>query len=197
MFKILYRKMRLRTLLIFILLAGGLFQCYASESFQDSVKRVTVKITATEKSRALNFDSLLDSRQAEMEKASASSSPSKSFRRNYSSTEKVTSENTSSPEKEARQQGSASRPKKRVVEKPQESQSATVQNHSENDHKEEITDDSESSASTSSNIKTSRAYLWVGIMLMVVGIVLGILFGKTAFLISLAGIVFVVIGYVV
>ncbi|MBC7914645.1 MAG: UbiA prenyltransferase family protein [Pyrinomonadaceae bacterium] len=48
-----------------------------------------------------------------------------------------------------------------------------------------------------SNIKTSKTYLWVGIVLVVVGMILGILFGKTALLISIAGMVFVIIGYTI
>jgi hypothetical protein len=34
-------------------------------------------------------------------------------------------------------------------------------------------------------------------MLIVVGVILGILFGKTALLISIAGMVFVIIGYTI
>jgi uncharacterized membrane protein len=49
--------------------------------------------------------------------------------------------------------------------------------------------------SVSPALKSSRTYLWVGIMLMVVGVILGILFGKTALLISVAGLIFVIIGY--
>jgi membrane protein CcdC involved in cytochrome C biogenesis len=46
-------------------------------------------------------------------------------------------------------------------------------------------------------LKTSKTYMWIGIVLVVVGIIMGILFGKTALLISLAGMVFVIIGYAI
>lgn len=52
-------------------------------------------------------------------------------------------------------------------------------------------------ANNQSILQTSRTYLWVGTALVVIGMILGILFGKTALLVSIAGIVFVIIGYTI
>jgi hypothetical protein len=60
-----------------------------------------------------------------------------------------------------------------------------------------INEDEKVEASEPGNFKTSRAYLWVGFMLIVIGAILGILFGKTALLVSIAGMVFVIIGYTI
>lgn len=40
-------------------------------------------------------------------------------------------------------------------------------------------------------------YFWIGIFLIVTGIVFGLLFGKIAFLISLAGLIFIIIGVLI
>jgi hypothetical protein len=65
--------MRLRFLFIFILVGICLSETHAArnEFFQDSVRRVTVKITATEKASTLDFDSLLNAKAAEMERNEA------------------------------------------------------------------------------------------------------------------------------
>ncbi|RZL20408.1 MAG: hypothetical protein EOO96_25145 [Pedobacter sp.] len=51
------------------------------------------------------------------------------------------------------------------------------------------------------NATTSKAnsfsYIWIGIFLMVAGVVLGLLFGKPAFLISFVGIVFITLGLII
>lgn len=38
------------------------------------------------------------------------------------------------------------------------------------------------------------SYVWIGIILIVLGIVLGMLFGRTAFLLSFIGVVFILLG---
>lgn len=43
----------------------------------------------------------------------------------------------------------------------------------------------------------SFSYIWIGIFLIVAGVVLGLLFGKPALLISFVGIVFVVLGIII
>ncbi len=40
-------------------------------------------------------------------------------------------------------------------------------------------------------------YIWIGFFLMLAGFVLGLLFGKPAFLVSVAGVVFIVLGFMV
>ncbi|MNK08670.1 hypothetical protein D3C87_266130 [compost metagenome] len=51
------------------------------------------------------------------------------------------------------------------------------------------------------NATTSKAnsfsYIWIGIFLMLAGVVLGLLFGKPAFLISFVGIVFITLGLII
>lgn len=43
----------------------------------------------------------------------------------------------------------------------------------------------------------SFSYIWIGIFLIVAGVVLGLLFGKPAFLISFVGVVFITLGLVI
>ncbi|SOD17456.1 hypothetical protein [Pedobacter xixiisoli] len=48
------------------------------------------------------------------------------------------------------------------------------------------------------NVKAnSSSYIWIGIFLIVAGVVLGLLFGKPAFLISFVGVVFVALGMII
>lgn len=43
----------------------------------------------------------------------------------------------------------------------------------------------------------STSYIWIGIFLIIAGVVLGLLFGKPAFLISFVGVVFVALGMII
>lgn len=50
---------------------------------------------------------------------------------------------------------------------------------------------------THSSKVNSFSYIWIGAFLIVAGLVLGLLFGKPAFLISFVGVVFIVLGIVI
>ncbi len=41
------------------------------------------------------------------------------------------------------------------------------------------------------------SYIWIGVFLVLAGLVLGLLFGKAAFLVSFAGVVFLVLGFLI
>ncbi len=43
----------------------------------------------------------------------------------------------------------------------------------------------------------STSYIWIGVFLIIAGVVLGLLFGKPAFLISFVGVVFVALGIII
>lgn len=43
----------------------------------------------------------------------------------------------------------------------------------------------------------STSYIWIGVFLIIAGVVLGLLFGKPAFLISFVGVVFVALGVII
>lgn len=51
--------------------------------------------------------------------------------------------------------------------------------------------------STNSANINSFSYIWIGIFLIVAGLVLGLLFGKPAFLISFVGVVFIALGLII
>ena len=57
---------------------------------------------------------------------------------------------------------------------------------------EELAEERYNAKSTS-----SFSYVWIGIFLTIAGVVLGLLFGRPAFLISFVGIVFVIIGLII
>jgi len=50
---------------------------------------------------------------------------------------------------------------------------------------------------THSTKVNSFSYIWIGIFLIVAGLVLGLLFGKPAFLISFVGIIFIALGLII
>ena len=41
------------------------------------------------------------------------------------------------------------------------------------------------------------SYIWIGVFLVIAGLVLGLLFGKPAFLVSFAGLVFLILGFLI
>jgi len=51
--------------------------------------------------------------------------------------------------------------------------------------------------SSQNNQSNAFSYIWIGAFLVVAGLVLGLLFGKPAFLISFVGVVFIVLGIVI
>ena len=58
-------------------------------------------------------------------------------------------------------------------------------------------DNKEVAKITHSSKVNSFSYIWIGAFLIVAGLVLGLLFGKPAFLISFVGVVFIVLGIVI
>lgn len=182
---------------------------------QDTVKRVTIKITASERPRVLDFDSLIKSQQT----AKPVSSPKPTTRSNNKSSNPKNSAGrvpTGSPA--VRKPASETLPPTATRQLQTSSKTSTAnagakaanapsvkQNpkpsakapeghtHQEEINQAQVVD--EKTVIEPTDAKTSRTYLWVGFMLIVVGVILGILFGKTALLISIAGLVFVIIGY--
>lgn len=190
----------MRILYLLILLAGILRPAYALNGkglVQDSIKQVTIKVTAAEKPKELSFDSLVKSREVTkpVSKPAATKAPSLRARstvrssnsKNQTPSQKNSGSLTEQPSKA---------PSKKAV-SPDKSKT-TVKSTSADAHEEiahaEVIDENNIVAPTN-DIKASRTYLWIGFMLIVVGVILGILFGKMALLISLAGLVFVIIGY--
>ena len=55
----------------------------------------------------------------------------------------------------------------------------------------------ENEESIHSTTANSSSYIWIGIFLIIAGVVLGLLFGKPAFLISFVGIVFIALGMLI
>lgn len=194
--------MRLRTLIIFLFITFGSRPIYAraAESIlQDTAKKVTVKVVVSEKQSALDFDSLLNSnatvkpekrpsRVKKSQRGEKQGSPE--IRKSTQQVEKKPASKLSRPEKSALKKStvtsnSADRTKAVKEEEHSHEEIASVQ----------VTDDQ--SVVHEPDVQTSRTYLWVGFMLIIVGVILGILFGKTALLISIAGMVFVIIGYTI
>ena len=197
-------KMHSKTLIILLLLVGGAMPSFAIKgrnNLQDSIKRVTIKITATEKPRVLNFDSLLqDSQTAKTIRTEKPKGIRKSFAGNGSYYKKEASTNQTKTTPAALQK-SAVKPilkagQNTIAGKTQavDNKPSFAKNKQQIEETQLVSDRTEVDEST---IKTSRTYLWVGFMLIIVGIILGILFGKNALLISLAGLVFVAIGYLI
>lgn len=190
----------MRILYLFILLAGILRPAYALNGrglVQDSVKQVTIKVTAAEKPKELSFDSLVKSREAAKPASKLAAKKASSLRGRStvrSSNSKSQTQGQKDSESLAEQHSKA--PSKKAA-SPEKSKTI-VKSTSDDIHEEiahaEVIDENNIVASTN-NIKASRTYLWIGFMLIVVGVILGILFGKMALLISLAGLVFVIIGY--
>ena len=190
--------MHLKTLITLLLFAGGASPCFAfngRDNLQDSVKQVSIKITATEKPRVLNFDSLLNvSQPAKAQenvkpKYSGKSRITYSIKRTLANKEKTSSQAT----KPVVAPGSGAA-RNTVTNNPQIADRKLAEHEQKIDEGQIISD---STVIDESSIKTARTYLWIGCMLIVVGIILGILFGKTALLISIAGAVFVTIGYLI
>jgi hypothetical protein len=184
----------MRTLIIFLLLAGGLSSHAYSRTVlvQDSVKKVTIRVIASEKPKEVDFDTLINTGKAE---ARARLKTSQSLSKRVTASRAGITERKEALNKSSVPKQTSSKPAKI---KPVTGEASVTKQSSNNKHKEEldkaqVTDDK--TAIEPTDIKTSRTYLWIGFMLIVVGVILGILFGKTALLISIAGIVFVVIGY--
>lgn len=164
---------------------------------QDSVKKVTIIVTAAEKSKELSFDSLVKSRETLKPASKPAAAKTQQLRARsaaISSTSKSKTQNQKKPESLAEQTSKS--PSKKAVNPDKLKtivKSASADAHDEIAHAEVI--DENNVAAPTNNIKASRTYLWIGFMLVVVGVILGILFGKMALLISVAGLVFVLIGY--
>ncbi|MBC8053868.1 MAG: hypothetical protein H7Y13_12455 [Sphingobacteriaceae bacterium] len=185
----------MRNLVLFILLASGIMPVYAVNgrgTFQDSIKRVTIRVTASEKPRALNFDSLARARQAEKDVFNSNPQAARSSSA-FASANKTDLKTVSKPSS-GKKIASAQKNKTTTSRKKSGQQiTSSVDDHKDEIEPEQLTVDKTSAEPE--NKKASRTYLWVGFMLIVVGVILGILFGKTALLISIAGMVFVIIGY--
>ncbi|HEX8376197.1 MAG TPA: hypothetical protein VF602_00155 [Pedobacter sp.] len=198
--------MYLKASLFLTVLALSISCAFADDKavLQDSVKKVTVRVTASEKKPALNFDSLINSTAPVRRPTSlgqhsrASTSPSKK-------TSKKISSNTSKAASLNARINTVLKPTKSVPPKTitRSNTEKSVAVEAPDTHEEQtlepvpINEDEKVEASEPGNFKTSRAYLWVGFMLIVIGAILGILFGKTALLVSIAGMVFVIIGYTI
>ena len=179
------------------MLLWGFTSAFAADetALQDSVKKVTVRVTASEKRPAMNFDSLITSTTKAFEKNRI---------RHYSKASSSSNKKTANI--------TAAKTKAVIAAKPAQKASSAVITHAHADTEATVTTpeksdeavlkpvpvtDDEKTVAEPGNFKTSRAYLWVGFMLIVVGAILGILFGKTALLVSIAGMVFVIIGYTI
>ncbi len=206
--------MYLKTSLLLTALALSILSAFAGDKtiLQDSVKKVTVRVTASEKKPALNFDSLINSNARVRQPNSLGQHPGVSISPSKKTSKEISS-NTSKAGSLAK--SSAGSLNARVSPTPKPAQSAPSKAIAKSttdkaatvevpdNHEEEtlqpvpINDDEKVEATEPGNFKTSRAYLWVGFMLIVIGAILGILFGKTALLVSIAGMVFVIIGYTI
>ena len=160
---------------------------------QDSVKKVTVRVTASEKRPALNFDSLITSNTKALEKNRI---------RHYSKASSYSNKKTAKLTAAKTKAVIAAKPAKKapsaVITHADTEASVTTPGKSDEQVLKPVpVTDNEKTVAEPGNFKTSRAYLWVGFMLIVVGAILGILFGKTALLVSIAGMVFVIIGYTI
>ncbi|MGV3509229.1 MAG: hypothetical protein ACO1N7_08075 [Sphingobacteriaceae bacterium] len=181
-------------LLLFVMLLGSfaLPKVYAfnnGQSVSDSIRKVNIRVVALEKPKVADLDSLLlSSMPAKVTKKVFKKTISKqeSIPVNISSESSIETFNTDQQAVES--DDSFTEPKQVEVPKTAETkvQADEVRNT-------ELTDN----PATFQEVKTARTYLWIGFMLIVVGIILGILFGKTALLVSIAGVVFVAIGYII
>lgn len=204
------RIMKLKTLFLYLLLAVGVVPSYAvndTGATQDSIKRVNVKIVVTQKPEELNFETLING---------AAKEASNTERKRPKSVQKPTSSQSNVSAKTATSAGAqkpslaVSKADKPAITKNKErlttsneskplSKPNAATNNADQDHVEELEAvqqvNTDVADPAKNDLKASRAYLWVGFMLIVVGVILGILFGKTALLISIAGVVFVMIGY--
>lgn len=185
--------MHLRSLLLSVMLLGSftLPKAYAfnnGQSVSDSIRKVNIRVVALEKPKEADLDSLLlSSMPAKAPKKVSKKTRNKqeSIPVNISSESQIATLNTN---QQAVENDSFTEPKQVEVPKTAEAkvQADEVRNA-------QLTD----SSATFQEVKTARTYLWIGFMLIVVGIILGILFGKTALLVSIAGMIFVAIGYII
>ncbi|HEY0055339.1 MAG TPA: hypothetical protein VGB63_08290 [Pedobacter sp.] len=197
--------MYLKTSLLLTALALSVLSAFAGgrTALQDSVKKVTVRVTASEKKSALNFDSLINSSAKVRQPNTSGQHPRPRTSLSKKTSSKVSSNTSKAGALNARvnttTKPAQSAPSKTIT-KSTTDKPASVE---ADNHEEEtlqpvpINDDEEVEQTEPGNFKTSRAYLWVGFMLIVIGAILGILFGKTALLVSIAGMVFVIIGYTI
>ena len=159
------------------------------KSVNDSIRKVNIRVVALEKPKKADLDSLLLS-------SMSSETPKKVSKRTRDSQEHSNTRNSNSEsqiktlntDQQAVESDSFTEPKQ--VEVPKTGGAKVQANEVRNT---QLTD----APATFQEVKTARTYLWIGFMLIVVGIILGILFGKTALLVSIAGVVFVIIGYII
>lgn len=189
----------MRTLYLFILLAGILQPAYASNGrglLQDSVKKVTIIVTAAEKSKELSFDSLVKSREVAIPASKPATKARRSMERSTTRSSRLKTRTFIQKSPRSASMQSSKAPSKKAVNSDTLKtiiKSTAADAHDEIAHAEEI--DHNDTVEPTNNVKVSRTYLWIGFMLVVVGVILAILFGKMALLISVAGTVFVIIGY--
>ena len=195
-------------ILLLIISAGNLQFSYAAieGSFQDSVKNVYIRVRAEEKPKAVSIDSVPQT------KAIAGSTRIYTKKKYNTPTSNIPNKQVSSTTSRKAVEASWSTAKSNdnattiIIKKNAKAEvqpSSNVNSQLDGQHKDleeeisqaQIIDDT--TVSQTSNSKASKTYLWVGIVLVVVGIILGILFGKTALLVSIAGLIFVIIGYTI
>lgn len=139
----------------------------------DSVKRVQVYVYAKEK--VLNYDSL--------------------FRAQNPGKLRFYTDNTETADKKPVNQTDS-----QTAETTDERLNTTAGASSQNtpisgQKKPEVSSQEEQNAAFSHASKTD--YLWIGVILIIAGIVLGIILGRTAYLVSVVGAVFIVLSFTV
>lgn len=183
--------MHLRSLLLFTMLLGSsalskVYACY-DKPVNDSIRKVSIRVVALEKPKEADLDSLLLSSMPAVKPRKASQKPG--------DIQEKSNHLSIQPEQQVKY---SNNDQKQIVKSDSDEQTQAhrtdhVKTQSDEVRNAQLTDN----PATFQEVKTARTYLWIGFMLIVVGIILGILFGKTALLVSIAGVVFVIIGYII
>lgn len=201
--------MNIKTLLVFIAILSAILEnLYAKEAVQqDSVKRVYVTVVAAERSLAERFSEFEGATEIESGPLNTNQE-STPRRRTVNKKPSASSENVLSVSKAERRNSAKAEDNSgmSIIIKKQKRENRPVSANNNTDktevqdkvaHTSVAADDEGFSATEAPAIKTSKIYLWAGMVLIVIGVILGILFGKTALVVSVAGIVFVIIGYTI
>lgn len=201
--------MNIKTLLVFIAILSAILEnLYAKEAVQqDSVKRVYVTVVAAERSLAERFSEFEGATETESGPLNTNQE-STPRRRTVNKKPSASSENVLSVSKAERRNSAKAEDNSgmSIIIKKQKRENRPVSANNNTDktevqdkvaHTSVAADDEGFSATEAPAIKTSKIYLWAGMVLIVIGVILGILFGKTALVVSVAGIVFVIIGYTI
>lgn len=202
--------MNTKTLLVFIAILSATFnRSYAKEAGrQDSIKRVYVTVVAAEKSLAERFSEYEQVAAAESGQANTNQESTKRravYKKSQARSESVPKVSKAGYSRSAQGENNSGMSiiikKQKPANKLVESTKSTARNQNQVQDKIARTfvnaDDNSFSVSEAPAMKTSEIYLWAGMVLIVMGVILGILFGKTALVVSVAGIVFVIIGYTI